>query len=98
MNLAKRLALPELTDKASVFERLFEADCPPKGSSVSDAIACRLVNISKAMQSATSILQKDKTKCFDCDMALINDKVFIQIYMHDIVKSLSRNATTLEVS
>jgi hypothetical protein len=54
--MAKRLGLAELTDLTPTLDRLYEADCPPKGSSVHEPIACRRVDVISEANAAAPLL------------------------------------------
>jgi hypothetical protein len=45
IKLANRLGLEEIQDSMSQFQRMFEADCPPKGSPLSQRISCRPIDV-----------------------------------------------------
>lgn len=54
--MAKRLGLTELTDLTPTLDRLYEADCPPKGTSVQAPIACRKIDVISESNAAATLL------------------------------------------
>ena len=55
--MSKRLGLPELTDSTPPLERMFEAECPAKGSSVHSPIACCRVDLTADLAKGAQALQ-----------------------------------------
>lgn len=53
VKLGERLSLPELTDKMTPLEKLFEAKCPKQGTDVSVPIECHRVTIDAAYVEMT---------------------------------------------
>jgi hypothetical protein len=75
VHMSKRLGLPELTDTTPDLDRLFEADCPPKGAPVQQPIPCRKVDLFRNLNSAAVLLTGMGGRFADAAATLHNDKV-----------------------
>jgi carbonic anhydrase/acetyltransferase-like protein (isoleucine patch superfamily)/acyl carrier protein len=61
VKLGTRLGLPELNDEMSTWERTFEAQCPPQGTPLEDAIPSKPISVDAAevQQSLRKALQTE---------------------------------------
>lgn len=75
VNMSKRLGLPELNDATPDFGRLFEADCPPKGTPVQEPIPCRHIDPLKDLRDAALLLTGMGGRFRDAAATLHNEKV-----------------------
>lgn len=65
VDLAKRLCLPVFKDTMSLFERMFEAESPSKGTSVQDLIKCSMVDIFDDLKVVEQIARDVVPNCTD---------------------------------